>query len=120
MTSRCLVFATWILFAILPGQSQPSIDYHQHLLSPSAAKLGSRPKPFTARDLIPLLDAAGVRRALVLSLAYQYGNPNKPPVANEYAQVRRENDWTAGQVADYPGFALFAVLIPSNSMPFPR
>ena len=92
-----------ILFAVLPCQSQSSIDYHQHLLSPSAAKLGSSlPKPFTARDLISLLDAAGVRRALVLSLAYQYGNPNKAPVPDEYEQVQRENDWTASQVAEYP------------------
>ena len=60
------------------------------------------PRPFTASDLISLLDAAGVRRALVLSLAYQYGNPNKAPISDEYAQVRRENDWTADQVAEYP------------------
>lgn len=102
MASRSLVFVASILFATIPGQSQPSVDYHQHLLSPSGAKLGSLPKPFTARDLVPLLDAAAVRRALVLSLAYQYGNPNKPPVPDEYAKVRRENDWTAGQVAECP------------------
>jgi len=88
--------------ATLPLRSQPSIDYHQHLLSPSAAQRASLPKPLTARDLIVLLDAAGVRRALVLSLAYQYGNPNKPPVRDEYAEVKRENDWTAAQVSEYP------------------
>src|ERR1700756_3889558 len=97
-----VVFAVWILLAVLPAQSQPAIDYHQHLLSPSAAKLGSLPKPLTARDLISLMDAAGVRRALVLSLAYQYGNPNRPPVPDEYAQVKAENDWTARQVAGFP------------------
>ena len=103
MASYSLVFAASILFAVLPSQAQPSIDYHQHLLSPSAAKQGSSlPKPLTASDLISLLDAAGVQRALVLSLAYQYGNPNKAPISDEYAQVRRENDWTAGQVAKYP------------------
>ena len=102
MASRFLVLIAAILFAVLPAKSQSSIDYHQHLLSPSAAKLGSLPKPLTARDLISLLDAAGIQRALVLSLAYQYGNPNKPPVPSEYAQVRRENDWTARQVAEYP------------------
>jgi predicted TIM-barrel fold metal-dependent hydrolase len=102
MAFRSLVFGASILFATFTGQSQPSIDYHQHLLSPSAAKLGSLTDPFTARDLIPLLDAAGVRRALILSLAYQYGNPNRPPVPDEYAQVRQENDWTARQVAEFP------------------
>ena len=102
MVSRWLVLPASILLAALPGQSQPSVDHHQHLLSPTAVKLGSLSKPLTARDLISLLDAAGVRRALVLSLAYQYGNPNKPPVPDEYAQVQRENDWTARQVAQYP------------------
>jgi predicted TIM-barrel fold metal-dependent hydrolase len=102
MASHSLVFAASILFAVLPCQSQPSIDYHQHLLSPTVAKLGSQSQPLTAWDLISLLDVAGVRRALVLSLAYQYGNPNKPPVPDEYAQVQRENDWTASQVAQYP------------------
>lgn len=92
---------------LLPGMPQrpqrPAIDYHQHLLSPSAARLGSLPHTFTARDLIRLLDAAGVERALVLSLAYQYGNPNRPAVKEEYAKVKAENDWTAQQVAEYPG-----------------
>jgi predicted TIM-barrel fold metal-dependent hydrolase len=102
MPSRFLVLVSSILLSVLPSQSQPSIDYHQHLLSPSAAKLGSLPKPFTASDLISLLDAAGVRQALVLSLAYQYGNPNKAALPDEYLQVQRENDWTASQVANYP------------------
>jgi hypothetical protein len=34
-------------------------------------RLGSLPNPFTVRDLIPLLDWPGIRRVLVLSLAYQ-------------------------------------------------
>ena len=49
-----------------------------------------------------MLDAAGVRQALLLSLAYQYGNPNNPPVQDEYARVKEENDWTAQQVSEYP------------------
>ena len=80
----------------------PLIDYHQHLLSPAVAKVNSLANPFTARDLIALLDAAGIRRALVLSQAYQFGNPNRPPVPDEYERVKEENDWTAGQVAQYP------------------
>jgi uncharacterized protein len=98
------LMAATLLFPGTPQDlSRPLIDYHQHLLSPSAAALGSLPKTFTARDLIALLDAAGVRRALILSLAYQYGNPNRPPVRDEYAKVRAENDWTAHEVAQYPG-----------------
>ncbi len=48
------------------------------------------------------LDSAAIRRALVLSVAYQFGNPNKPAVEDEYAQVKTENDWTSRQVARFP------------------
>jgi predicted TIM-barrel fold metal-dependent hydrolase len=51
---------------------------------------------------VALLDQAGIRRALVLSIAYQFSNPNKPPVENEYARVKEENDWTAAQAGQYP------------------
>jgi predicted TIM-barrel fold metal-dependent hydrolase len=51
-----------------------------------------------ADDLVRLLDGAGIGRAVVLSLGYQFGNPNRPPVEGEYAKVRAENDWTAQQV----------------------
>jgi predicted TIM-barrel fold metal-dependent hydrolase len=102
MLIRVIALAGCLLALVGACIAQPEIDYHQHLLSPELARLGALPNAFTARDLIPLLDAAGVRRALVLSLAYQYGNPNRPPVKDEYAQVRRENDWTAQQVAEYP------------------
>jgi predicted TIM-barrel fold metal-dependent hydrolase len=45
---------------------------------------------------------AGIRRAVVLSVAYSFSNPNKPAVPNEYAMVKAENDWTGEQVAKYP------------------
>jgi predicted TIM-barrel fold metal-dependent hydrolase len=47
------------------------------------------------------LDEAGIRRAVVLSLAYQLGNPNRPPVDDEYAKVKVENDWTSQQVGRF-------------------
>jgi predicted TIM-barrel fold metal-dependent hydrolase len=103
MKIALLMVAALLLPSKLQDAQRPAIDYHQHLLSPSAARLGSLPNTFTARDLIRLLDAAGVQRALVLSLGYQYGNPNRPPVKDEYAKVKAENDWTAQQVAEYPG-----------------
>jgi predicted TIM-barrel fold metal-dependent hydrolase len=56
----------------------------------------------TASELIAFLDAAGIRRALVLSVAYQFGNPNRPVVEDEYAKVRAENDWTSEQVRRFP------------------
>ncbi len=36
-------------------------------------------------------------------MAYQFGNPNRAPIADEYSKVKSENDWTAAQVARYPG-----------------
>ncbi|QEE26707.1 amidohydrolase family protein [Terriglobus albidus] len=84
------------------AQSTPLIDYHQHLLSPEVAKLIGASRTFSASDLIAEMDRAGVKKAVVLSLAYQFGNPNRPPVQDEYAKVKAENDWTAEQVRQYP------------------
>lgn len=80
----------------------PLVDHHQHLWSPSAAALAPNLSVLTASDLVKLLDEAGIRRAAVYSLAYQYGNPNRPPVEDEYAKVVAENDWTAREVASFP------------------
>lgn len=54
-----------------------------------------------ARDLIRYLDAAGIRRAVVLSDAYYFDSP-KNDVTDRREKVRRENDWTAAQVAAFP------------------
>jgi predicted TIM-barrel fold metal-dependent hydrolase len=79
------------------------IDYHQHLYSPKAgARSSPGPKGIDARFLVAQLDTAGIQRAVVLSVAYSFSNPNKPPVPNKYAQVMAENDWTSAQVAKYP------------------
>ena len=79
---------------LLPSQSrpQPLVDHHQHFFDPGV----------DAAQLTALLDAAGIRRAVVLSTAYQLGNPNRPPVKNELEQVRAANDWTAREVARFP------------------
>ncbi len=86
----------------LDGQSSLGTDYHQHLFSPATAALAPGLTPVLADDLVKLLDLAEIRRAAVFSVAYQFGNPNRPPVADEYAQVKAENDWTSGQVARFP------------------
>ncbi len=83
----------------------PVVDSHQHLFSPAAAALvsGKADTPgISARNLIELLDAAGIKRALVLSMAYTWGKASRAPVENEYERVKAENDWTAQQVAQYP------------------
>ncbi len=80
----------------------PLVDHHQHLLSPAIATLWKQPRPVLAERLIAQLDAAGIQRALVLSLAYAWGSPRLPASDDEYARVRAENDWTAQQAALYP------------------
>jgi hypothetical protein len=70
------------------------IDYHQHLYSPQAgARSSPGPKGIDADHLVAQLDVAGISRAVVLSVAYSFSNPNKPPVPDEYAHVRSENNW---------------------------
>src|SRR5438045_3104665 len=82
---------------------RPAGDFHQHLFGPATQQLTPAYPRVTARELIAFLDSAGIRYALLLSVAYQFSNPNRPPVENEYARVRAENDWTADQAALYPG-----------------
>lgn len=101
-----LVLAAVMLSASLGArQVTPAADHHQHLFSPAIAALlatgSGGPQPITARDLVALLDSAGIRRALVLSVAYMYGSPART-VDDEYAKVRAENDWTGAQAAQYP------------------
>lgn len=83
----------------------PTVDHHQHLFSKETISLVARSQnyePLDAAGLIKYLDAAGIQRAAVLSTAYQFGNPNRPSVEDEYAKVKAENDWTSQQVARYP------------------
>lgn len=88
--------------ATLRGQLPPLVDHHQHLFSPASAALSPGLRPISADDLVHMLDQAKIHRAVVLSVAYQFGNPNRPPVEDEYGKVKAENDWTSQQVARYP------------------
>ena len=69
MKPECLVAAAVLLLVTVHSHAQPTTDYHQHLLSPSAAALGGLPGSVDTKTLIGLLDGAGVHWALVLSLA---------------------------------------------------
>ena len=88
-----------------PGHIAPLADHHQHLFSPTLAPLlateAGAPQAITARDVVALLDAAGMHRALVLSVAYMYGSPART-IHNEYATVQADNDWTGAQAVQYP------------------
>jgi len=106
MTRHALPFLVLMLTTTpTAGQVAPAADHHQHLFSPAMAALlapGSNPpQAITARDVVALLDSAGIRRALVLSVAYIYGSPART-IDDEYAKVRAVNDWTAAQAAEYP------------------
>jgi predicted TIM-barrel fold metal-dependent hydrolase len=59
------------------------------------------PNALTAKDVIALLDTAGIRKGVLLSIAYAYGRPGREP-QNEYEKVKEENDWVAAQAALYP------------------
>lgn len=59
------------------------------------------PQVITARDVVALLDAVGIRRALLLSVAYMYGSPARN-LEDEYARVQAENDWNGTEAAQYP------------------
>src|SRR5215813_13040470 len=104
---RFTLCTTLVVLLLLPatGSAQvPVNDYHQHLFSPAAGALvsGNPNSPgISARDLIALLDSAGIQHALVLSMAYTWGKASRAPVENEYEHVKAENDWTAQQVAQY-------------------
>jgi len=103
--SLCTTFVVLLILPTTQSAPAPVIDYHQHLFSPSAAALvtGNPKAPgISARNLVALLDSAGIRRALVLSVAYTWGKASREPVENEYEHVKAENDWTAQQVAQYP------------------
>jgi predicted TIM-barrel fold metal-dependent hydrolase len=87
------------------GQGAPVADHHQHVFSPGIVALlatgAAGPQAITARDVVALLDAAGIRHGVLLSVAYLYGSPARS-VEDEYAKVRAENDWTAAEAARHP------------------
>jgi len=89
----------------------PLVDHHQHLISAGTMAMITRPgttplPPITARDVVSLLDSAGIRRGVVLSGAFTFGGRNfdrQPRTEEElHRLVAAENDWTATEVAQYP------------------
>jgi predicted TIM-barrel fold metal-dependent hydrolase len=85
----------------------PLADHHQHLFSPDLAALMATTTPVaavqprTALDLVEQLDAAGIKRAVVLSTAYIFEQPSRD-VDRAAEKLRRDNDWTSSQVAQFP------------------
>ena len=85
----------------LPTRAAPIVDYHQHLVSPGWAPVAKLPQRDGAA-LIRELDAAGIDRAVVLSVGYSFADERKK-LDDPDRLSREENDWTAAEVAKNPG-----------------
>ncbi len=102
--ARSLVLTACLFAAGAAGAQTPVGDYHQHIFSAEDLELAGPASGLQALDaqgVIALLDAAGIRKGTLLSLAYMYGKPGRQ-LEDEPGQVRRENDWTLAQAARYP------------------
>jgi len=87
-----------------PAPPSPAGDFHQHVFSPQAIALAgpaANLQPLDADGVVALLDAAGIRKGVLLSTAYMFGSP-RFQFDDELARVRAENDWTAVQAARFP------------------
>jgi len=82
--------------APVPPRAAPLVDYHQHLISAAFAPIVK----FPGRDgaaLVRELDAAGIERAVVLSVGYSFADERKG-LTDPDRLTREENDWTSAEV----------------------
>ena len=79
----------------------PRVDYHQHLVSPAFAPIVKLPQR-DGKALLAELDAAGIGKAVVLSVGYSFADERKK-LPDPDRLTREENDWTAGQVSGSGG-----------------
>jgi predicted TIM-barrel fold metal-dependent hydrolase len=77
-------------------RATPLVDYHQHLVSPAFAPIAKMPERDGAA-LVKELDAAGIERAVVLSVGYSFGDERKK-LTDPDRLTREENDWTSAEV----------------------
>jgi predicted TIM-barrel fold metal-dependent hydrolase len=84
-------------------------DHHMHLASAELCRLvgeclsSNHPPAVLASDAVRALDDANVSKGVILSCAYLYGLPSLHLAAAEVAlRTRRENEFTAAEVAKYP------------------
>lgn len=124
---RLFVLTFYLLFLIVQQgyshQPVPVADHHLHIRSEAASSaLVKLQKEFSgneipqlpptgAEQVIKLLNAAGIERASLLSVAYFFGAPdiNFP---NEYMKVKDENNYVSREASTLSiliGWQLFAV-----------
>jgi predicted TIM-barrel fold metal-dependent hydrolase len=60
-----------------------------------------REEPLDAQGLVAMLDAAQIKRAVVLSVGYWFDSPTRPLVRSAEA-MQAENTWTVQQAARFP------------------
>jgi predicted TIM-barrel fold metal-dependent hydrolase len=89
--------ATTPALAPVATRAAPLVDYHQHLVSPAFAPIVKLPERNGAA-LVRDLDAAGIERAVVLSVGYSFADERKA-LPDPDRQTREQNDWTAAEVA---------------------
>ena len=78
-------------------RAAPYLDYHQHLVSPAFAPIVKLPERDGAM-LVRELNAAGIERAVVLSVGYSFADERKALVDPDRL-TREQNDWTSAEVA---------------------
>jgi predicted TIM-barrel fold metal-dependent hydrolase len=88
--------ATTPAVAPLPPRAAPLVDYHQHLISAAFAPIVNGPLRDGAA-LVKELDAAGIERAVVLSVGYSFADERKE-LSDPDRRTREENDWTSAEV----------------------
>jgi len=79
-----------------PARLVPLVDYHQHLVSPAFEPIVKLPRRDGAA-LVRELDAAGIQRAVVLSVGYSFADERKG-LADPDRLTREENEWTSAEV----------------------
>ena len=104
MSSRPLLVSALLLSACVstrtaapPTSLAPRVDYHQHLVSAAFAPIVKLPQR-DGRALLAELDAAGVEKAVVLSVGYSFADERKN-LPDPDRLTREENDWTSAQVS---------------------
>jgi len=118
ITNFCILLLTLLSpdawnFVEAQGQSSNApawrADHHMHLASPELCGLvgeclpSNNPPAVFAADAVRALDEAHVSKGVILSCAYLFGLPSLHVKSGDLAAMtRRENEFTAAQVAQYP------------------
>jgi len=85
-----------LLAACATPRAAPLVDYHQHLVSTAFAPIVKLPERDGAA-LVKELDAAGIEKAVVLSVGYSFADERKA-LPEPDRLTREQNDWTSSEV----------------------